>query len=161
MISVAAEHHAAPAFRTIGEEITVNQATVDAVRKAAESHGDLVAFAQLPQGVHPFMVVAFIERGESVELLMTSVYWGRIQGKWQVLVDLATSKSIVQVATTTFDCSRGPVIDFLFGTALIYWENGTQTQITCLGGWGTEQGATFGARVQSILDLAVATYEPL
>lgn len=149
----------AAAFRVTGEEILISQRTVEAVRAEIHRTGDLMALATLPQGVHPYMFVAFVRRAERVDLLMTSVYWGKIQGKWKVSIDLATAESFVELATETFDCKSGPVAEHLFGSALIYWTDGDQ--VTCEGGWGTEVGAAFGERVQPIVDRATATYDPL
>ena len=148
----------AAAFRAIGEEITVTQLIVDTARAAVDSDDRLMAFAQLPQGVHPYMVIAFVKRKQAIEVLMTSVYWGKVQGKWRASIDPATVESIVQLATNTFDCSRGLITEFLFGTALIHWPEGDQ--VDCDGGWGTEQGAAFAERFQPIFDGADLTYEP-
>lgn len=145
-------------FRSTGDEITIDQRTIDAVRTAVEAENELMAIVQLPQGVHPFMVVVFVKKDQEVDLLMTSVYWGRIQGKWLSTVDFATAESLVQAATKQFRCEKGSVEDFIFGTTVIYWVDGEQ--MTCDGGWGTEEGATFGRRFQRIFDRARSTYEP-
>ena len=61
------------------------------------------------------MVIAFVDQDQSVELLMTSIYWGKIQGKWEASVDPATAESLVELASETFDCRHGPVADHLVG----------------------------------------------
>jgi hypothetical protein len=145
-------------FRSLGAEIRVTQRTIDAVRLAVGSDDQVMAFAHLPQGVHPFMVVVFVRKDEAVDLLMTSVYWGGIQGKWQGSVDIATVESIVGLATEGFHCTKGPVVGALVGAVLIHWVDGEQ--VVCDGGWGTEAGAFFGDRFQPLADRAQKTYEP-
>lgn len=147
----------APPYRVLQDEKLVTQQTVDAIRAAVPSSGRLLAVAQLPQGFHPFLVVAFVERDGIVDLLMTSVYWGRIQGKYEVSVDLSSARSLVESAKSTFDCRSGPLTEFLFGSTLIYWKDGSQ--VVCDGGWMTEEGAAFGRQFQPLLDEAVVHYE--
>ena len=145
-------------FRHIGDEILVEQETIDAVREVIELRGGkLLALVQFPQGVHPYLVVALAEREESVDLLMTSVYWGRIQAKWAGRVDTATVESLIHLATATFECSTGAVEDFLFGAALVHWIG--EDQVVCDGGWLSDRSALLAKRIQPILDAAAPTYE--
>ena len=146
-------------FRSIGEEIFVDQGTIELMRSLVEARGEnLVAVLQLPQGFHPYMVLAFTETGGRTEVLATSVYWGRVQGKWLAELDNEEVRSIIELAVATFECSSGRVSEPVTGAALIYWPSGSQ--VSCDGGFHSEEGVVVAERIQPILDEARPIYEP-
>jgi hypothetical protein len=145
-------------FRSLGQEIFVDQGTIELMRSLVEARGEnLVAILQLPQGVHPYMVLAFTETGGGTEVLATSVYWGRVQGKWLAKLDNEELRSIIEQAVATFECRSGRVSDPVTGAALIYWPSGSQ--VSCDGGFVSKEGAVVAERIQPILDEARPIYD--
>ncbi len=147
----------ARSFQAVGEELLLDQATVEALKSQIDgSDGRLMALLQLPQGIHPYLVLVFIEREDSIEVASTEMFWGMVRSKWFRTVDTETAESIISAASRTFECESGPIADFLFGAALVHWPSGEQ--IVCDGGWLSGEGTAVAEQAQPILDGSELTY---
>lgn len=140
-------------FGTIAEEILGGQETIEAMRDLVEARGgDLLAVLHLAQGVHPFMVLAFVATDEETEVLATSVYWGKVQEKWVAHLKTEEAREFLARGLGAFDCSSELAAEPLFGAALIHWLDGSQ--VTCAAGWFLEEGSELGERDRAILHAA-------
>lgn len=147
----------AAAFRQLGEEVSLDQTILDAMRAETGRRGEtLLAVTRLPRGIHPYSVFAFIQRGDRIDVVETAMFWGQIQEKRQGVVASAELEALVTLATAKFDCTPGLAPEALFGGALIHWPPGAQ--VTCDAGAFNDASALLAERLASISDAAQRTY---
>ena len=144
-------------FRSLQEDIYVDQVALDAMRDRAELRGhELVAVAILPAGVHPYIVVAFVRQGRRLDVFGTLMYWGMVQEKWRTETQPRFLSIVSEQASETFRCHNGSPGGPLYGVYLVSWTSGEQ--IVCDGGWFTEESSRFRESFSVLVESASLLY---
>lgn len=92
-------------FRRITEDLSLDQAVLESMRKEAELGGETVlAVVELQRGIHPHSVFVFVRNQSGIGLRETAIYWGRIQMKRHTTVSEAEFTSLDELASRAFKC---------------------------------------------------------
>lgn len=148
-----------PTFQRVTTDIHVDQAVLDAMRSRAASDGvTLLAVARVPRGIHPYEVLVWLQKNDTVAIVNTAVYWGRVDGKWRTS---ATRDEIAELATAAeaeFACVQGPLREAIYGTGYAIWRGDQQT--TCERGlFAGDEHSTFSTLLEEIYDREVQSYD--
>ncbi|MEM7349516.1 MAG: hypothetical protein AAF657_01835 [Acidobacteriota bacterium] len=139
--------------RQLSEDDLFPEAEIFArLRSAAMAEGrDLLAFASLRTGVHPYSGFAFLRSEQEIEVIETQLYWGRVRAKRLHRVTGETYDRFVASASAALDCTAGAAEGGAsWGAALTYGEPETR-ESRCHGDWLTEETAGFAAALARLL----------
>jgi hypothetical protein len=143
-------------FREISEDIHVDQAVLDAMRERASSQGErLLAVVRMPRGIHPYVVIAWSQSGDTIQVRGTAVYWGRVDAKWNTVATVAELAALSDAAEE-FECIEGPVPSGIYGRGFVRWKD--DAQITCEAGTFVDRDFVFDDRLEEVLNRAAETY---
>jgi hypothetical protein len=144
------------------DEVKPDNQVFERMRAVVEQDGgDLLAFAFLSTGVHPYSVTSFTAYGEKVTVVVTAMYWGMVKGKWVAQISRETFDKYLSATSGILECSDTPEYgDHFFGAALVHGEPPAPTTY-CEASWGSELAARFGEELSLLLeDRMSRTYEP-
>lgn len=111
------------------EELLIDQGVIEALRTLAAERGQVLrALLHVQQGVHPYLAFVIVESNTGTQGVATSMYWNDVLEKRVSELSPSDVLNLFGAMRDAAECSTGPVEKPLFGTVLVQWNSGVQTQ---------------------------------